>query len=116
MANVENVFLEKARNFQKQHPSISDARIMMASDFAFHSDMLALADKERRQFLNKHGYDTDLWTETEKQVFNDIQRDIAEHARQKKLSEREEMLSCKILDKPYHAKSAPYDTMLHAYA
>ena len=116
MPNVENVFLEKARKFQKQHPSISDARIMVASDFAFHSDMLALADKERRQFLNQHGYDSELWTETEKRVFDDIQRDIAEHARQKKLSEREEMLSCKILDKPYHPKPVFCDTMLHAYA
>lgn len=116
MANVENVFLAKAKQFQKNHPSISDARIMVASDFAFHSEMLAQANKEHRRFLNKHGYDMTVWTEGEKKFFDSIQQDINEHARQKKLSEREEMLSCKILDKPYHAKQAPYDTMLHAYA
>lgn len=116
MANVENVFLAKAKQFQKNHPSISDARIMVASDFAFHSEMLAQAHKEHRRFLNKHGYDADLWTEGEKKFFDSIQQDIDEHARQKKLSEREEMLACKILDMPYHPKPVFYDTMLHAYA
>lgn len=97
MQNVENVFLEKARAFQKKHPSVTESRLIVASNFAFHSEMLALAKKQHRQFLNEHGYDMDAWTATQKMVFESIQQDIAEHASQKKSSQREEMLCCQIL-------------------